>query len=586
MNIEHGAIFEIYRYSVKSFFEEFQYIEIPLYQRDYVWNKEQIEILLEDIKARMSDGKEHFFGIIAKSDKIEKKDLTEITRHRIIDGQQRITTAIIIIHYLSVKIHELDFRQDGGFIKEFENMNFCNEINTTVSDIISNIVSKKSNLLTINPNSKVGSNWAIIDEFFKNQQQTSSNFKDFLSTFLNRFIFAILHYHIQPSDEMLIFENLNSKGAPLSDYDLIKNTIVSYFDKYEAKKNFQKLNDRVLNLLNIDQYKQKEITSNKIFENFIETYLIWKNSKWKIETFKSYKLYKNLKIYFEKNKNILTFESFIEDLRKYLILYLSVNYPSKESDLGKKLWFRVIKQRNFQMPFIFDIFNKYSVFENDEWNLKPKINGYMQVIASHIIKYVSVYGSDQNLGSWILKIGNWANTKEWDPNKIKKELKIENSDISVSDAQFIESCSREQKNNKWISWSIIDIIDSSIKNNNEKIRKTKEYIMPERPGNDGWPLFDTKSSTNKHKIYYHQIGNLLWFDNLLKKISGNTSFYDKKNQYYSKSNSCLITAKGLEKFDVKPLLEYDSWGFDEIKKRTKTLAQVSLKIMDDIELFS
>ena len=82
-----------------------QYI-IPIFQRHYVWNKEdQWEPLWEDLVAQVRvrlDGrtpKPHFCGAIVIDEK-RKAVVTDASRFNVIDGQQRLTTFQIILSAL------------------------------------------------------------------------------------------------------------------------------------------------------------------------------------------------------------------------------------------------------------------------------------------------------------------------------------------------------------------------------------------------------------------------------------------------------------------------------------------------------
>lgn len=70
-------------------------LTVPVYQRNYAWKSEQVEAFLNDIEdlAIREDG-EHFFGAIVLLDRQDQKEL------ELIDGQQRITTTIMLLSVL------------------------------------------------------------------------------------------------------------------------------------------------------------------------------------------------------------------------------------------------------------------------------------------------------------------------------------------------------------------------------------------------------------------------------------------------------------------------------------------------------
>ena len=83
--------------------------DVPVYQRPYSWDKEQIDVLLDDIiGAYKSESKNegYYTGNIIVYDKNDKINGL-ITKYDIIDGQQRITSFALIllaIYTLSLSI--------------------------------------------------------------------------------------------------------------------------------------------------------------------------------------------------------------------------------------------------------------------------------------------------------------------------------------------------------------------------------------------------------------------------------------------------------------------------------------------------
>src|SRR5260370_12343107 len=84
--------------SVLDIFEKKHRLEIPLFQRQYVWNQEQQwEPLWEDISRKISeyiqgrkDGPVHFLGAMVMDQK--QTPTTHVDKRQVIDGQQRLTT--------------------------------------------------------------------------------------------------------------------------------------------------------------------------------------------------------------------------------------------------------------------------------------------------------------------------------------------------------------------------------------------------------------------------------------------------------------------------------------------------------------
>ncbi|SBO45283.1 hypothetical protein MBOVJF4428_00302 [Mycoplasmopsis agalactiae] len=83
-----------------------------------------------------------------------------------------------------------------------------------------------------------------------------------------------------------------------------------------------------------------------------------------------------------------------------------------------------------------------------------------------------------------------------------------------------------------------------------------------------------------HSKCKDQIGNLIHLNNKQNIKISNKSFKHKVNEVYKKSSSILVTAKGLEKYGLKNICEYDQWTFEIIEERTQKLGEVIVDIMN------
>lgn len=74
--------------------------DIPSYQRSYSWGEPQLRDLLEDL-LYLPDGKSHFFGNVILDKQAEQFRTDRGRRFEkfdVVDGQQRLTTAVIFLH--------------------------------------------------------------------------------------------------------------------------------------------------------------------------------------------------------------------------------------------------------------------------------------------------------------------------------------------------------------------------------------------------------------------------------------------------------------------------------------------------------
>src|ERR1022692_4321654 len=89
--------------SILSIFEKKLRLEVPLFQRQYVWNEErQWEPLWEDMSRKFreylngrKEGPVHFLGAMVLDQK--QTPTTHVEKRQVIDGQQRLTTLQIFL---------------------------------------------------------------------------------------------------------------------------------------------------------------------------------------------------------------------------------------------------------------------------------------------------------------------------------------------------------------------------------------------------------------------------------------------------------------------------------------------------------
>ena len=103
-------------FSLSSVFNE-SYFVIPDYQRDYAWTKSNVNDLLDDAQFiynqnkgnKTGDAVSHYFGTLVFEERqtIEPTDFEDFTEFAIVDGQQRLSTVVIVISAIVNKLDEI-----------------------------------------------------------------------------------------------------------------------------------------------------------------------------------------------------------------------------------------------------------------------------------------------------------------------------------------------------------------------------------------------------------------------------------------------------------------------------------------------
>jgi hypothetical protein len=185
-------------FSVKAIFND-KYL-IPIYQRNYAWGKDEIEMLLDDIK---SNDDEYFIGSLVVR---EKDGLFEV-----IDGQQRLTTLFLILRYLKHDIKgELKFearQKSNETLEKICNGDKCNDL----------------------PSSEIVDGFKIIEKYFSKNKEDES----FKSKILNA---KLLRVPV-PNDADLnhFFEIMNTRGEQLEAHQIVKAKILEVLEEKARK---------------------------------------------------------------------------------------------------------------------------------------------------------------------------------------------------------------------------------------------------------------------------------------------------------------------------------------------------------------
>ncbi|MQS90302.1 DUF262 domain-containing protein [Companilactobacillus mishanensis] len=323
--------------SIASLFKNYNDMHIPLYQRGYAWEKEQVEELWEDLLEVIADNQSsHFFGQVVMNQNSEEQ------RHYIIDGQQRVTTTVILMAVIRNKLSSIAKNLDDDLAKmrakdahkNFFESNGLSDFIFTQSEELSEYFNRNiqaKNSFNKDKKSLKGSEKNVFDAYnlldrnisMKLKEISKDKHRDYLyqllETFTEKFSVIVL---VTPDEAaaFVIFETLNARGRDLDAGDLLKNHILrtSKSDKYEVKNSWNRM------VKTINAGSGKSLTTK-----YIRAY--W-NSKWGFVTEK--KLYK--KIYSE-IKTTVQVNSLVKDLVELSEPFEAIINPKKteffESDV-------------------------------------------------------------------------------------------------------------------------------------------------------------------------------------------------------------------------------------------------------------
>ncbi|MBR1485935.1 MAG: DUF262 domain-containing protein, partial [Synergistaceae bacterium] len=228
---------------------------IPDYQRPYEWEKSECETLWNDLFTfAIPDGDSDKFN--SKKDAYFLGPIVTIAQEdkplEIIDGQQRITTLMLLLRAFYTKYGKM---QDEQSVKTRTNLEKCLWKADELENIDMNSCKLETEVATDDSRKdfttilKTGddlneqkSNYAKNYRFFLEKiDDLKNNYAKFIELFIARILNNCILLPIKANSQdmaMRIFSTLNDRGKPLSDSDIFKAQFYKYYSQLGRKDEF------------------------------------------------------------------------------------------------------------------------------------------------------------------------------------------------------------------------------------------------------------------------------------------------------------------------------------------------------------
>lgn len=532
---------------------------IPVYQRNYSWKLEQCKKLFDDLlNIKSQDKSLHFIGTIVYVDVKASPSFKEFI---IIDGQQRITTILLLLKALYDEAKDEDFKEDlynnylinnGKKIEEKHRVKLKTVAND--SKIFEKLISGED-IEDIGKGSKIFENY----KYFRQRIIDSGLSEEEINSLIEKLTMVYIMLDNEKEDPQLIFESLNSTGLDLTHADLIRNYLLMGYSREKQEELYSKYWEKI----------EKRIPFSEITD-FIRDYLTMKSNTIPNKN----KIYETFKDFYEKNiKNSISIEEFLLELNKYAKYHCWLkNFNSSYEELN--LAFEEFdKLKNSVInPFIFYMLNK---FENNEIDLKEVIET-CNIIQAYIFRRAVCNIQTNSLNKIFATLSKEIENSKLPNSKFSQVvlfvlLNKTSTGIFPRDIQFKESLtSRDIYSFKQCKYLLRKFISYGTKENIDNNNLTIEHIMPQTLSSK-WKV-DLGSKYNEvFEKNIHLLGNLT-LSGYNSEIS-NKSFSEKK-EFYKTSNISLN----------RELVNYNIWNEDSITKRGKQLAELACKIWTIPEL--
>ena len=203
---------DVNKHSIYQIFDSGVSIEVPFFQRSYVWTIEEWKKFLTDMDDLCNQDKPYFLGAI-----ILKNLTKEGKKKSIVDGQQRLTTLLVLLKILSLKEAELTFE----FLSRFRNKKGKEKEIKFKHSYYDREAFEKVFLLE-KLDDLVGDNRII--EAYQYFKANADSYNLDYDLIVENICFAEIVMAAN-EDEQQIFETINSVGRKLTTGELLKNYI-------------------------------------------------------------------------------------------------------------------------------------------------------------------------------------------------------------------------------------------------------------------------------------------------------------------------------------------------------------------------
>jgi uncharacterized protein with ParB-like and HNH nuclease domain len=539
---------------------------IPLFQREFSWNLEQVSDLFYDIKDTDETG--HFLGSLLLFNDIDSKKM------EIVDGQQRMTTLFLLLFSLLKKLDDSDKAKAIERIKTLLFIIDPNDLSeeTSLSEprmetgrrdktLFKSIIKGENYENHKDGRRKSHKNLTNALDFFRDRLdeiKKEDGFKGIIE-FTQKVIKSefIVMTAEKKSDKLLLFKTINARGLDLTEGDLIKNELCYQIGEYSIddaidtwdiikgliEKNggkfvtflFHYINSLITSLENRQELDKKRGISTWDKKNYPPV-----PEKYIFDIYSITISNDGPKI-------------FLENLHSAAKEYIKFINPANDSiylksikSMGVNKCFplllsvvKKIKPKNFTLicQKIDALTFRHSILRND-----PKELEKFYYILSEDIK------SDDNVPNAIKKIISHPNFKD--------EAKFKNEFIHASLKSSV---------NKMILDRITKYHSEGVDFSNKDTHI--EHIMPRKPKGEWLELYE--EDNEEYKDYLNRLGNLTILQDK-KNIRARNKDFSKKKEYYKESRLKITNL----------LTEYNNWNYEEILNRQKYLYEESKKFWE------
>lgn len=543
---------------------------VPIFQRNYSWQKSQYEQLWFDIlrASKFKEKQNHFIGSIVYIDMGTPAGRPQ--QLLLIDGQQRLTTISILLCAIKDYVQKFNLETKLINLAKIKNQFLYNsdEIDEDRYKLLLNVQDKETyiklidnTIFTVN---KPATNiikcyeffYERIEDFIKQHGQIDEIYAGIFKLSL-----VSISLDKDSDNPQMIFESMNSTGKDLSQTDLLRNYLLMDLTPEKQTRLYKTYWKPMEELFGEDIYKNDV---NK-FDYFIRDFLTLKSDTGYI--CKINNVYENFKRYYLDN-NCEKF-AVLKDLFTYAKYYACIDLLQEKDDELKLYWQEFKKlDSHVVYPFLLKLYDDYS----RQILIKEDFKKILQVVISYLWRRAICEIPTNSLSKTFATLYQAVDKDDY-VNSIIKAFVFKSSYKRFSSDYEV----REKLQTKDIyHFRLRKYLLEALENYYHKepidlntVNYTIEHIMPQNiEHNLSWQQMLGEDWQEVHSLYLHTLGNLT-ITGYNAEMS-NKSFVEKVNGESGFKHSHLKLNESIAQSDV--------WNKKAIQRRTNILTDIILKI--------
>lgn len=543
---------------------------VPIFQRNYSWQKSQYEQLWFDIlrASKFKEKQNHFIGSIVYIDMGTPAGRPQ--QLLLIDGQQRLTTISILLCAIKDYVQKFNLETKLINLAKIKNQFLYNsdEIDEDRYKLLLNVQDKETyiklidnTIFTVN---KPATNiikcyeffYERIEDFIKQDGQIDEIYAGIFKLSL-----VSISLDKDSDNPQMIFESMNSTGKDLSQTDLLRNYLLMDLTPEKQTRLYKTYWKPMEELFGEDIYKNDV---NK-FDYFIRDFLTLKSDIGYI--CKINNVYENFKRYYLDN-NCEKF-AVLKDLFTYAKYYACIDLLQEKDDELKLYWQEFKKlDSHVVYPFLLKLYDDYS----RQILIKEDFKKILQVVISYLWRRAICEIPTNSLSKTFATLYQAVDKEDYVNSIIKAFVFKSSYKRFPSDYEVREKLQTKDIYHFRLRKYLLEALENYYHKEPIDLNTanyTIEHIMPQNiEHNLSWQQMLGEDWQEVHSLYLHTLGNLT-ITGYNAEMS-NKSFWEKVNGESGFKHSHLKLNESIAQCDV--------WNKKAIQRRTNILTDIILKI--------